>query len=108
MYGDRITDSMGKAINETNRRRKIQMEYNKEHGIIPTTIVKPVHDIIEATKTAEEKEYYNIKGENIDELIEKLKAEMTEAAANLQFERAAELRDEIKFIMDKRDGRERS
>lgn len=102
MYGDRITDSMGKAINETNRRRKIQMEYNKEHGIIPTTIVKPVHDIIEATKTAEEKEDYNIEGENIDELIEKLKAEMTEAAENLQFERAAELRDKIKFIMDKK------
>ena len=54
MYADNITDSMEKAISETNRRREIQMEYNEEHGITPTTIIKGIRDIIEATKVAED------------------------------------------------------
>ena len=58
MYADRITNSMDRAIKETNRRRKIQMEYNKEHGIVPKTIIKDVRDVIEATKVAEEEEVY--------------------------------------------------
>ncbi|WP_027308006.1 excinuclease ABC subunit UvrB [Caloramator sp. ALD01] len=93
MYADKITDSMKRAIDETNRRRKIQMDYNKKHGIVPKTVVKPVHEIIEATKVAEDKEIY--KAEDKDLLIRTLEEMMLEAAKNLEFERAAELRDKI-------------
>ncbi|GFR35775.1 excinuclease ABC subunit UvrB [Thermobrachium celere] len=93
MYADKITDSMRRAIDETNRRRSIQMEYNKKHGIVPKTVVKPVHEIIEATKVAEDKEIY--KAEDKDLLIKTLEEMMLEAAKNLEFERAAELRDKI-------------
>ncbi|CDF58280.1 excinuclease ABC subunit UvrB [Thermobrachium celere] len=93
MYADKITDSMRRAIDETNRRRSIQMEYNKKHGIVPKTVVKPVHEIIEATKVAEDKEIY--KTEDKDLLIKTLEEMMLEAAKNLEFERAAELRDKI-------------
>ncbi|MBX7376998.1 excinuclease ABC subunit UvrB [Clostridium chauvoei] len=104
MYADRITKSMDKAIKETNRRRKVQMEYNEEHGIIPKTIIKDVRDVIEATTAAEAKEDYKV--ENIEEvsakdkkkLIKKYTEEMMEAAKNLQFERAAELRDIIEKL----------
>jgi len=103
LYADTITDSMRMAIDETNRRRKIQMDYNREHGIIPKSVQKGIRDIIEITKVAEEEEKYttekniidNIHYENINELIEKLTAEMKKAAANYEFERAAELRDKI-------------
>ncbi|TDT63719.1 excinuclease ABC subunit UvrB [Fonticella tunisiensis] len=95
MYADTITGSMQRAIDETNRRRKIQMEYNERHGIIPRTVIKPVHDAIEATKLAEEKAEYVESGTNIDELIKSLEESMKEAAKNLEFERAAELRDKI-------------
>ena len=60
MYADRITNSMDRAIKETNRRREIQMKYNEEHGIIPKTIIKDVRDVIEATKVAEESADYNV------------------------------------------------
>ncbi|MCX7695020.1 MAG: excinuclease ABC subunit UvrB [Caloramator sp.] len=93
MYADKMTDSMKRAIDETNRRRKIQMEYNKKHGIVPKTVVKPVYEIIEATKVAEDKEIY--KAEDKDLLIRTLEEMMLEAAKNLEFERAAELRDKI-------------
>ncbi|SHE66098.1 excinuclease ABC subunit UvrB [Caloramator proteoclasticus] len=93
MYADKMTDSMKRAIDETNRRRKIQMDYNKKHGIVPKTVVKPVHEIIEATKVAEDKEIY--KAEDKDLLIRTLEEMMLEAAKNLEFERAAELRDKI-------------
>ncbi|MBZ4662471.1 MAG: uvrB [Caloramator sp.] len=93
MYADKITDSMKRAIDETNRRRKIQMDYNKKHGIVPKTVIKPVHEIIEATKVAEDKEIY--KAEDKDLLIRTLEEMMLEAAKNLEFERAAELRDKI-------------
>lgn len=102
MYADRITKSMDRAIQETERRRQIQQEYNQEHGITPETIKKAIRDVIEATKVAEEKEDYlptkeykklNKKERSI--FIEKLEGEMKDAARHLQFERAAELRDLI-------------
>jgi len=102
MYADKITDSMRYAISETNRRRNIQQLYNEEHGITPTTIVKKVYDIIQATEVAEEKATYILEKEaesmSKDELlkaIKKLEKEMNKAASNLQFEQAAELRDKI-------------
>ncbi len=110
MYADKITDSMAKAIGETNRRRTIQEAYNKEHGIVPQGIIKKVRDVIEATKVAEDKERYGIKEtldemekEDILDIIKRLEIEMKEAAINLQFERAAELRDklvELKGMLD--------
>ncbi|MBZ4646796.1 MAG: excinuclease subunit [Petroclostridium sp.] len=103
MYADSLTDSMTRAINETNRRRKLQMDYNKQHGIIPKTIVKGIRDVIEATKVAEEGERYivgrsieNIDGTaDIEKIIAQLTEEMKQAAADLQFEKAAMLRDKI-------------
>jgi excinuclease ABC subunit B len=102
MYADKITDSMDKAIRETERRRSIQIAYNEKHGITPQTIRKKIHDVIEATKVAENKAEY-LAGAGIDKmskkerqsLIQRLEAEMKEAAKNLQFERAAELRDAL-------------
>lgn len=98
MYGDTITRSMKKAIDETNRRRKIQDEYNKEHSITPKTIVKAVRDVIEATKVVEEDEKYEdvkMSKEEIENIIEGLKDEMLKEAESLNFERAAEIRDKI-------------
>ena len=99
MYADKITRSMESAIAETKRRREIQMLYNEEHNITPTTIKKKVRDAIEATVVADEETIYGIKEtdnvEEIKENIAALQAEMMEAAQNLQFERAAELRDKI-------------
>ncbi|MBS4534807.1 excinuclease ABC subunit UvrB [Clostridium sp. D2Q-14] len=99
MYADKITNSMNRAISETNRRRSIQISYNEEHGITPTTIRKSIRDVIEATKIAEEEEKYNtskdMSKEEIKNIIIRLETEMIEAAENLQFERAAELRDKI-------------
>lgn len=107
MYADNITKSMNKSIKETERRRIIQMEYNEEHGITPTTVIKGVRDIIEATKVSEEKETYETeikkatkKDISIEKLIEQHEEEMKEAAKNLQFERAAELRDIIKDLKE--------
>lgn len=107
MYADNITKSMDRAIKETNRRREIQMKYNEENGIIPTTVTKGIRDVIEATKVADEVEEYKVNnevGENdipIDELIKKYTDEMLDAAKNLQFERAAELRDIIEKLKTK-------
>ncbi|MBF8982802.1 excinuclease ABC subunit UvrB [Lutibacter sp. B2] len=96
MYADKITDSMKKAIDETNRRKKIQKEYNEKHNIQPKGIVKKVRGIIEATKVAEENAEYIVENANdLKGIIQNLEKEMKEAAQNLQFERAAELRDEI-------------
>ncbi|WP_294186969.1 excinuclease ABC subunit UvrB [uncultured Clostridium sp.] len=108
MYADTITKSMDKAIKETERRRKIQIEYNERNGITPQTIIKDVREVIEATKVAEEKVEYST--ENIKEvsekdkkkLIKKYTEEMMEAAKNLQFERAAELRDIINDLKGKK------
>lgn len=106
MYADNITRSMDKAIKETYRRRDIQMKYNEEHGVVPTTIIKDVREVIEATKVAEDKTEYKVSKENkVQEdpkiLIAKYEAEMKEAAKNLQFERAAELRDLINGLKKK-------
>ncbi|MFV0503715.1 MAG: excinuclease ABC subunit UvrB [Lachnospirales bacterium] len=102
MYADTITKSMRKAIDETERRRAIQEIYNEEHGIIPKTIVKKVHEIIRATITYEEREKLGLAKdpESMSEkefikLLRKLDKEMRQAAIELQFERAANLRDEI-------------
>ncbi|KAJ53207.1 excinuclease ABC subunit B [Clostridium tetanomorphum] len=102
MYADTITKSMDRAIKETNRRRSIQIQYNKEHGIVPKTIIKDIREVIEATKVGEEKVEYNsleeaIKANNdgIEKLIEKYEEEMREASKELQFEKAAKLRDDI-------------
>lgn len=108
MYADRVTGSMKRAIDETERRRKIQLTFNREHGITPQTIRKAVADIIEATKVAEEEEVsYSVLEDvlegpgNIDEVLKKLEKEMREAAARLDFELAAALRDRI-FSIKKR------
>ncbi|MDR9749494.1 excinuclease ABC subunit UvrB [Paenibacillus taichungensis] len=101
LYGDKVTDSMDKAIKETERRRAIQIEYNEEHGITPQTIRKKVRDVIEATKVAESKKDYltgaaeKMSKKERQSLIQRLEAEMKDAAKNLQFERAAELRDAL-------------
>ena len=105
MYADKITRSMNSAIEETSRRREIQMMYNKEHGITPQTIKKSVRDTIEATVVADEEAVYGAIDtndiESIKESIISLQEEMMEAAQNLQFERAAQLRDKIKELEDK-------
>ncbi|PFV80910.1 excinuclease ABC subunit B [Bacillus sp. AFS059628] len=99
MYADRITRSMGIAIEETKRRRTIQEAYNKEHGITPKTIQKGVRDVIRATTVAEETETYEatpakkMTKKEREKTIAKMEAEMKEAAKALDFERAAELRD---------------
>ena len=99
MYADELTDSMEKAIKETNRRRKIQEEYNKKHGIVPKTIRKDIRDTIKATKLEDiEVEYKLEKDENIEEVITKLTDEMLKLAAEMEFEKAAELRDKIKEL----------
>ena len=99
MYADELTDSMEKAISETNRRRKIQQAYNKEHGIVPKTIQKSVRDTIRASIIEEAETKYNIsKEESIADVINKLTDEMLKYAANMEFEKAAELRDKIKEL----------
>ncbi len=102
MYADKITDSMKKAIDETERRRTIQLAYNEEHGITPQTIKKKIREVIEATKVAEQKSEYlphkevsTMSKKDRAALIERLEQEMKEAAKQLQFERAAELRDAL-------------
>lgn len=99
MYADVITNSMKRAIDETNRRRALQIEFNKKHGITPQTVVKRIHDAIEATHVAEEEVEYTVETvktyEDKLELIKKLEKEMKEAAEALEFEKAAKLRDQI-------------
>jgi excinuclease ABC, B subunit len=102
MYGDVITRSMRCAIDETNRRRKIQQEYNELHGITPQTIQKDVFEIIQATKGVTQKHKFGFDKEpesmsedELKALIKKMDKEMKEAARDLQFEKAADLRDKI-------------
>ncbi|NOZ62705.1 MAG: excinuclease ABC subunit UvrB [Calditrichaeota bacterium] len=111
-YADNITQSMKKTIDETNRRRKIQKEYNEKHGITPTTIYKSVEDVLRSTRVADEKvEGYQSSRKGTrhslaeslsdieqNELIRHLEEEMLAASKKLDFERAAELRDEIDFL----------
>ena len=99
MYADELTDSMEKAISETNRRRKIQQEYNEKHNIIPKTIQKSVRDSIKASILEEAESKYNIgKDESLEDIINKLTDEMLKYASNMEFEKAAEIRDQIKEL----------
>ena len=107
MYADNITGSMDIAIKETERRIKIQIDYNEEHGIVPQTIIKEVRDVLEATKVSEEEAVYNaeestkeLTNKEKEKLIKKYTTEMMDAAKNLQFESAAELRDIIKDLKE--------
>lgn len=99
MYADEISPAMQYAIDETARRREIQMKYNKEHGITPETIKKSVREVIEATKAVEEeigeKKPLEMTKKELKEFVKKLEKEMKKAAADLQFERAAMLRDQV-------------
>ena len=100
MYADTITGSMRKAIDETERRRSIQEEFNEEHGIVPTTIKKNIAEIIQITKKKEEEEIEEFSKDDIETIIINLEAEMYKAAEELDFERAAALRDQIKSMKD--------
>lgn len=93
MYADTISDSMNKAIKETERRRKIQEKYNEEHNIIPKTIIKEIREVVTNNKEIEEKSAEKLSKKETIELINKIEAEMHSAAKELDFERATELRD---------------
>jgi excinuclease ABC subunit B len=99
MYADTMTESMRKAIEETNRRRRIQMSYNEEHGIQPEGIRKAIRDLTDRVrKVTEERAVYRtgpIPKDEIVRLIKDLESQMKKAAQNLEFERAALLRDQI-------------
>ncbi len=97
MYADNITGSMKRAIDETNRRRKIQAEFNEKHGIVPKTIKKSVSEVIEATKAVKESSIKSEKGDRLRTIAE-LTTEMKKAAELLQFELAAQIRDEIRRL----------
>lgn len=99
MYADELTDSMEKAIKETNRRRKLQTKFNEEHGIVPKTIIKDIRDSIKATFDEKEEENVEIKqNETIEEAIERLTKEMFNYAKHYEFEKAAMLRDLIRDL----------
>ncbi|MDT7779653.1 MAG: excinuclease subunit, partial [Acidobacteriota bacterium] len=108
LYADRMTESMRRAIGETERRRALQEEYNREHGITPQTIIKAIESTL---VTAYEADYFKVPLEldqiedyspaNIEATITRLQHEMRAAAKNLEFERAAELRDRIKYLRDR-------
>ena len=101
MYGDTITDSMRMAIDETMRRRKLQEEYNKEHGITPQTIKKAVRDLISISKSVAQtedklqKDPESMSRKELEKLIKDVEKQMRAAAAELNFEMAAELRDKM-------------
>jgi excinuclease ABC subunit B len=108
MYADVVTESMKRAISETNRRREMQTQYNREHGITPSSVKKAVRNIIEATKAAEDAAGYNddqgqppADREEALKLLNRLESEMMLAAADLQFERAAQLRDRIAELKER-------
>ncbi|NLC53083.1 MAG: excinuclease ABC subunit UvrB [Firmicutes bacterium] len=101
MYADQVTDSMARAIQETNRRRTKQLRYNEEHNITPASVQKAVRDLISLEQVAEEKVVYQTKQQKmtraeVEETINRLEAEMLAAAGKLEFETAAQLRDELK------------
>ena len=111
LYADRVTDSMRRAIDETERRRKIQTAYNEEHGIIPKTVLKSADEIMQATRVtddakmeddrvAEPEPTYDTDRDPSD-IIAELEKTMSAAAADLDFEKAAECRDEIVRIKEK-------
>ncbi len=112
MYADRITDSMRLALDETNRRRQVQIKYNEENNITPETIKKAVYEAVEAT-IAEEPADYDVSGirnlprEERQRLIKEMELEMRRAAEKLEFEQAAQLRDAIKELQQPAKGRRR-
>ena len=101
MYADTITDSMRAALDETQRRREVQMAYNEEHGITPKTIQKAVRDLISvsrkvaASELQMEKDPESMSEKELEKLIKELEKQMKKAAADLNFEAAAELRDKL-------------
>ena len=116
LYGDNLTDSMAKAISETERRRAIQSEYNEKHGITPTSIIKRTNnsiltflDVSRRLNAQELEQVYehsqDLPLENIPELITQLEAQMKAAAKKMEFEEAAKYRDRIKHLRDKLLGR---
>ena len=105
MYADSVTDSMARAITETERRRAIQMQFNEEHGIVPKTIHKNVHELIEISKDAEStKSAKKLDRREREQMIKKLEDDMKEAAKMLEFEYAAMLRDKIIELRGKGEG----
>jgi excinuclease ABC subunit B len=110
MYADRITASMAVAIRETERRRTVQAQHNQAHGITPQTVKRAILDLAgaeypdgtrdEASRAAEAAAQYRVKAEELPEVIAKLRREMQEAAKALEFERAAELRDQIRKLQE--------
>ena len=106
LYCQNITGSISRAVKETNRRRKIQLEYNRQHNIIPQTIIKPVQefaiinnlDNFQDVSTVSEERGKYLSHDNLRILIKSLEKEMKQAAKNLDFERAALLRDEIRRL----------
>jgi len=102
MYADKITDSMNRAISETNRRRGIQQTYNEEHGITPMTIKKAVRDLISISRAAEagigveiDKDYESMSKKELEKVVKAIDKNMHKAAAELNFEEAAKLRDKM-------------
>jgi excinuclease ABC subunit B len=112
MYADKITDSMQRAIDETNRRRKIQVQYNEEHGIVPASVVKAVRALIskEEHAVAEPREAYAVAGkmpkDELARLIKELEKDMKQAAKDLEFEKAALLRDQIFDLRQQLDAKD--
>ena len=104
MYANTITGSMQRAIDETERRRSLQMEFNEKHGIIPKTIIKEVRKAIETIEYAEDEDIILATDDDIEVMIANLNDEMLQAAENLEFEKAAELRDRIKELKNKLKG----
>ena len=99
MYADELTESMEKAISETNRRRQIQEKYNRDHNITPKTIQKSIRDSVKASIVEEAQQQYNIDKEaDLQEIIDKMTDEMLKYAQEMEFEKAAELRDKIKEL----------
>jgi len=116
MYADRVTGSMRRAIDETDRRRKIQQEYNRDHGLVPKSIIKSIGQVMATTAVADSRasagicERGAIYGEGLDgaDLLKVLKAEMEEAAGRMEFERAALLRDQYFEVLTKLEGDRRA
>ncbi len=104
MYADNMTESMDYAIKETARRRQIQMDYNEEHGIVPKTIIKPIHDVVRSKETKEMTAKYmkkkRVNKKDRAKMIENITKEMKEAARTMDFERAAQLRDILFELQD--------
>jgi excinuclease ABC subunit B len=94
MYADTVSEAMDQSIKETNRRREIQDQYNKEHGIVPKTVIKKIKDVV-TNEEMEKLEDKKLTKQDKEQILEVMEEEMKQAAANLDFEKAAEFRDLI-------------